>query len=321
MRAFLLAAGFGTRLRPLTLCRPKPLVPVCGLPMLDYAAALCRKHGLESAVVNAHWLPEQVVAWAQAHAMDLHVSVEAPDILGTGGGLKRALPQLGEGFVVVNGDILCDVDLSALLEGLERRDAMFALRRPDPGQHYGVVAADATGTLVDLVGLGTAEAEGAVDRSTHFTGVHALRRGVVEGLPDGESCIVRQGYAHHVATRRIGTLVHEGTWFDVGTPQAYLQANLLAVQRQLSLPLDPFAWATEPPADRTQGAVWIGEGAVLQPGCTVGPRAVIGAGAIVESGATVEDSVVWDGCTVPAGTHLKGAIVYDRGILHPGTGS
>ena len=78
MRAFLLAAGFGTRLRPLTLCRPKPLVPVCGLPMLDYAAALCRKHGLQSAVVNAHWLPEQVVTWAR-HGISLAESVLISD--------------------------------------------------------------------------------------------------------------------------------------------------------------------------------------------------------------------------------------------------
>jgi mannose-1-phosphate guanylyltransferase len=292
--------------------------------MLDYAAALCQKHGIDAAVVNAHWLPEQVEAWAEAHAMDLKVSRELPDILGTGGGLKRAAPWLDEGFVVVNGDILCDVDLAALLDALAKHDALaaMALRVPDAGQSYGVVAADQDAIVVDLVGLGTAEPHGEVDRSTHFTGVHALRRSLLESLPQGESCIVRQGYAPRIADRVVASIRHSGTWFDVGTPQAYLQANLLAVSRELSLPLDPFAHAsTEDYSAHTRGDVWIGPGAVLEPGCTVGPRAIIGAGAIVERGATVVDSVVWDGCRVPAEASLKGAIVYDQGTLLPGMDS
>lgn len=292
--------------------------------MLDYAAALLQRHGIHAAVVNAHWLPEQVEAWAEGHAMDLRVSRELPDILGTGGGLKRAAPWLDEGFVVVNGDILCDVDLSALLDALGKHGARaaLALRVPDDGQNYGVVAADEDAVVVDLVGLGTAEPHGRVDRGTHFTGVHALQRSLLDDLPQGESCIVRQGYAPRIADRVVHSIRHTGTWFDVGTPKAYLQANLLAVSKELSLPLDPFAHAsTEDHSAHTRGDVWIGPGAVLEPGCTVGPRAVIGAGAIVERGATVVDSVVWDRCRVPANASLQGAIVYDHGTLLPGMDS
>lgn len=322
MRAFLLAAGFGTRLRPLTLNRPKPLVPVCGVPMLDYAAALLQRHGIHSAVVNAHWLPEQVQAWADSHPMDLKVLVEAPDILGTGGGLRAARPDLAERFVVVNGDILCDVDLSALLAGLADHDAMMALRAPGPGQDYGVVATDQEDIVVDLVGLAHAQPRGAVDRGTHFTGVHALRASMLDGLPAGQSCIVRQGYVPQLPSRRVGSVRHGGTWFDVGTPAAYLQANLLAVEGKLPLPLDPFSRASRRDyGEALQGAVWIGEGAVLEPGCKVGPRAIIGAGATIERGATVRDSVVWDGCRVAAGATLSGAIVYDLGTHMPGTDS
>ncbi len=322
MRAFLLAAGFGTRLRPLTLCRPKPLVPVCGVPMLDYAVALLEQHGIHGAVVNAHWLPEQIQAWAERHPMELRVSVETPDILGTGGGLRAARKWLAEGFVVVNGDILCDVDLGALLVELEGSEAVMALRTLDADQGYSVVAADSEGVVVDLAGLATATPHGAIRRGTHFTGIHALRRTMLDVLPPGESCIVRQGYAPQLARRTVSSIHHSGSWFDVGTPQAYLQANLLAVGGELSLPLDPHSRASkEDFGTQVREPVWIGEGAVLQPGCMVGPRAIIGEGAVVESGAVVEHSVIWSGCTVQADQELRGAIVYDQGTLLPGMDS
>ena len=325
-RGFLLAAGFGTRLRPLTNFRPKPLTPVCGVPMLDHAAALLERHGVRSAVVNAHHLPDQVRTWAQDHPMDLEVSVEVPVILGTGGGLRKALPHLADPFVVVNGDILSDVDLGALLDEVDGDVlACMALREKQPEDRYGEVRADATGTVVDLVGLATAEGE-PVD-GTHFTGVHALSHALVERLPpEGESCIVRQAYVSAVPERRIHATRHAGTWFDVGTPEAYLRANLLACEGTLRLPLDPAdrGWIVRRP-DREIGAapagvelrgpVWIGHGARLEPGCVLGPRAIVGPGARVGSGAVLQDAVVWDGCSVPAGARLERAIVYDGGTL------
>ncbi|MCP4805879.1 MAG: NDP-sugar synthase [Proteobacteria bacterium] len=327
-RGFLLAAGFGTRLRPLTNHRPKPLTPVCGIPMLDHAAALLQRAGIESAVVNAHWLPEQIEAWADAHPMDLFVSVEQPDILGTGGGLRKALAELADPFVVVNGDILSDVDVLGLLEaaGGEALAAM-ALRRLDPDQTYGQVKADSTGTVCDLVRLAYTGPVGELVPGTHFTGVHALRHELVRRLPaEGESCIVRQAYVSAVPERRVRALTHDGTWFDVGTPQAYLEANMQAVRGDLVLPIDPHERAAfaqrpgarrgDPPADVTiEGSVWIGEGAEIAAGAHLGPDVVIGAGARIGSGARLQRTVVWDGCEVPQDAELEAAIVHDGGVL------
>ena len=100
--AFLLAAGFGTRLRPLTLVRPKPLLPVCGIPMLDYALAHVRKHGHEHVIVNAHYLWQQVAAWADLN--DVTLQVELPIVLGTGGGnpsFVRSFNYLHTTYVVL----------------------------------------------------------------------------------------------------------------------------------------------------------------------------------------------------------------------------
>jgi len=304
--------------------------------MLDQAAALLVAHGHRRAVVNAHWLPAQIRAWAAAQAdLELHVSVEDPDILGTGGGLRAALPWLDETFTIVNGDILCDVDLTALRAAVPPGGAAMALRALAPRDPYGIVAADAAGCVVDLVGLARAAPEGPVDRGTHFTGVHAMHRDAIEAHvpPEGQACVVRTAYTALVPHRRVRALRHGGAWFDVGTPTAYLRANLEAVRGALALPLDPRARAALAIDDRgavgdrsradihptaaLAGPVWIGPGAAIAAGAVVGPGAVIGAGARVGAGAQVVESVVWSGRAVPAGVALEGAIVHDGGTLIP----
>ena len=110
---FLLGAGFGTRLRPLTLHRPKPLLPLLGFPMLDYALFWLKSLGHEHIMVNAHHLWEQVAQWSEEHGVGLQV--ELPEILGTGGGLRAARERLAEKFIIWNGDIVGDIDPKQLL--------------------------------------------------------------------------------------------------------------------------------------------------------------------------------------------------------------
>ncbi|MFT5584540.1 MAG: mannose-1-phosphate guanylyltransferase [Cognaticolwellia sp.] len=326
-QAFLLAAGFGTRLRPLTLHRPKPLVPVCGVPMLDYALALARLHGAEEVVVNAHYLPDQIQTWAAQQHQPVHVNVETPEILGTGGGLKAVQDLLEERFVVVNGDILCDVDLAALMEDLDQADASMALRTLALDESYGNVSTDQDSTVVDLVGLATAEPTGEVDSSRHFTGVHALRRAALDRVPEGTACIIRTAYCEMVPEKRVRGIPHDGTWFDVGTPQAYLQANLMAVRGELPLPLDPhtraYLWlgagtTLERDGAKLIGPLWLGQDVTLGAGSVIGPDVVLGDGAVIGEGATLVRSVVWDGAELAAGASLQDAIVYDGGTLEIG---
>ncbi len=328
--AFLLAAGFGTRLRPLTLDRPKPLVPLCGLPLLDQAVARLQDQGFERAVVNAHHLPEAIEAWAERQDFDLVVSLESPRILGTGGGLRHAREHLADRFVVVNGDVLSDVDLRALIEAVPGGPgaAAMALRRGGP--QYGIVAADATDTVVDLVGLAVAEPVGAVDRTTHFTGIHALDQGALERVPEGEACVVRTAYGDLVPRRRVRALRHAGTWVDLGNPQLYLAANRAALAGELPLVLDPMpraafarrgdrTWGSRDAVEastsaRIEGPCWIGPSVVLEADVVVGPGAILGAGAVVRRGARVRDSVVWDSAVVTAEARLEHTVVHDSGV-------
>lgn len=300
--AFILAAGFGTRLRPLTDLRPKPLVPVCGVPMLAYSLALCRRHGLRDVVVNAHHLADQLAPWAGLReGVHVTLSVETPDILGTGGGLKKVAAGLAERVVVLNGDTLCDVDLTALRSAVPEGGGAMALRvHPDDArERYGVVAYDDAHRITDLKSMATSTPEGAEHHDAHFTGIHALDRSMLDLVPDGFACIVRTAYIQRVPQRRIAAVPHHGVWLDVGDARAYLEANLAVLDGTVTLALDP--WSRAATADGTghlDGRVWLGEG------CRVDGRvrrSVIGERAVVPADAELEDCVVWEDAVVPPG--------------------
>lgn len=209
--AFVLAAGLGTRLRPYTLATPKPLLPVDGRPMLDHVVGWLRAAGHTRIVVNAHWLSEQVVAWAEAQP-GVEVVVEQPRILGTGGGLRNARDLLAERFVVANGDILSDVDLSALWA--VEAPAVMALRPQERPVHTPVM-------LRDGVVTGIGQVVGEPDGRHHFTGIHVLHRSLLDLIPPGEQCVVRTVYRSLVARGVVRGVVHPGQWTDIGTVAEY----------------------------------------------------------------------------------------------------
>ena len=296
--AFLLAAGFGTRLRPLTEHRPKPLMPMCGSPMLDYTLALLRTHGHDNILVNAHHLWEQVAAWCEKNSLGLQV--ELPDILGTGGGLKAAQARLAEQFVVVNADILCDVNLTALTRDIPVDGAAMALRKSPDWEAVGPVLADESGRVVKITSLvGQGGRPG-----THFTGVHALSSASLGRVPEGFQCIVRTAYIELIEAGLVGGHLHTGTWVDVGTPEAYLEANLALLDNRIAVPFDP--WSR---GNRDADGNFMGSEVQLD---GESHHSVLGARAVVSSGAVLRDCVVWDGAVVPAGEYHR-CIFYDEG--------
>jgi len=319
-------------MRPLTDRRPKPLVPLCGVPLLDQSVALLKAHGHHSAVVNAHYLSDAIVEWAGSQDMDLHVSIEEPAILGTGGGLVAARDYLDDQFVVVNGDVACDVDLGALSGALSGDvAACMALRPQRAGERYGIVAFDGAGFVVDLVGLANNPAQGEVERGCHFSGIHALTQEALDRVPpDTEACIVRTAYTELVSARRVASSVHHGLWLDLGNPARYFAANMAALSGAISLPLDPFtqaAWAIR--ADGTvveggwapgagvnvKGPVWVGEDVEIGAGSQIGPEVVLGRGARIGAQARLERCVVFDGADIEDGAVLQDVIVHDEGVL------
>lgn len=334
-----LAAGLGTRLRPLTDHLPKPLVPVCGVPMLAYALAALARAGHRRVAVNAWHLGDALRAWdgpqPTVHpGLDVVVVVEPGDApLGTGGGLRHlarhAPGGLASRITVVNADVLCDADLAALGRAVPDGGAALLLRRhaADAGR-YGLVSITPDGQIARLRDR-VLPGAGATSGDTHFTGLHALDRAVIDRLPDhGPACIVGDAYADLLGDGLLRGVVTSRPWLDVGDPAAYLTANLAVLSTDVPVPLDPFAraaWARGPrgamgdlpPGVHLNGPAWAGHRAQVGRG-TVLAHTVLGAGARVPPDTRLSRCVVWDGVQVPPGDH-RDAVFHAGGWLpvHP----
>src|SRR5437868_484243 len=242
MRAMVLCAGFGTRLRPLTDKIPKPLVPLCGLPLLRYNFALLKNAGVEEIVVNTHHLGRVMEQGARELARELgialHVSHEEKQILGTGGGVRRAEKLLGSGtFYLLNGDMIFDVDLEAALAAHRKAGAIATMvLAPYPrGATYAAVEVDGADNIRRIAGRGA-----AVDptlRKMHFTGVHVLEPEVISRLPaEGESDINRTAYVRliHEGAKVYG-FAQNGYWGDLGAARSLLRAHLDMLEARVPL--------------------------------------------------------------------------------------
>lgn len=297
--AMVLAAGFGERMRPLSLLRAKPALPVLNRPLIVWTLERLQRAGVRDVVINLHHLPrsvEAVVGHGGAFGLRVRYSRERT-ILGTGGGLRQARRLLGEAPVlVVNGDVLFDFDLRALRRrhSAARALATLALKpNPDP-RRYSPVVADRDGRLRSLPPLPRATGPASL-----FTGVHVVEPGFLERLPRGASDSVRDLYAPALRDGvRLAGIRVRGAWHDLGSPRLYLDAQLRLLRR--------------PPA----GARPVSREARID-GRVV--RCVVGPDARVYSGARLRECVVWEGAEVGADARLRRCIVATGARVAPGT--
>jgi NDP-sugar pyrophosphorylase family protein len=298
----LLAAGLGTRMRPLSLLRAKPALPVLNRPLLHWTLELLARHGFREVVINLHHRPESVVrAAGDGRRFGLRVRYSRErTILGTAGGPRRARRLLGdEPVLIVNGDVRFDFDLARLMARHRASGARATLAlkpNPDP-RRYGPVVTGPDGRIRSLAGL-PRKARGRVSL---FTGVQVLDPALLDRLPDGPSSSVPDLYAPLLAAGEplLGVRVR-GRWQDLGTPALYLASQLALLPRR---------------GGRSRSLV--GSGARLGRGARV-ERAVIGPGAVIEAGASVSRSVLWEGVRVGAAARVRGCVVTDGVVIPPG---
>lgn len=331
-----MAAGFGQRLAPLTDTVPKPLLPIGNLPLIGYAIALLKKHGITQITVNTHHLAEvleRTLGDGSKFGVQLQYSREE-EILGTGGGLKRMHQWLDETFVVVNSDVLVEHDLTqAIAEHTQRHaTATMVLRKTDAAQSgLAHIEMDAQRRIVRLFAQGNLSPEAQLPvQALMFTGVHILEPKFLEYIPSNvHTCVVRYGYAKALANQEpLYASVCDGFWRDAGTPQDFLRSNHEALAQALPLSyVDPLAgYALAPKKDlgeavRMGNDVHLGTGVqinrpvALGDGCSfadrsvVGPWLVAGKGCTVGKEAQIRNSVLLAGASLPAGSVTQNAIV------------
>jgi NDP-sugar pyrophosphorylase family protein len=229
MKAMILAAGLGTRLRPLTNTIPKPLLPIAGTALIVWNLLLLKRHGFHDVIINLHHLGpmiEQALGNGSKYGLRIYYSHE-PVILGTGGGIKQAEPNFsGEPVLVVNGDTLFELDLEALAAFHQRhRAAATLVLRTDPdAARWGVIEIDSDDRIVRILGRGKGDTRSTKPRM--FAGIHILTPRLLRDVPKGKASSIIDAYV--AAIQRDEAVVGyelTGYWSDVGTPERYAQAE------------------------------------------------------------------------------------------------
>jgi mannose-1-phosphate guanylyltransferase len=321
-RAFVLAAGFGTRLRPLTGELPKPVWPFFEAPLASYLLGALRRAGVEEVIVNQHHLPEALkealTPWVPAEVR-LRWSPEA-QILGTGGALRLWREFLGAGpFFLCNADTYQEIDLGELSAFHRAKGgiATLALHRLPPGVP-GPIERGPDGRLVRFLEHRLSGA--APGEHCDFTGIHLLEPAVLAELPEGASCINADVHAHLVArgVPIYGYVPAAGSfWSDLGTPERYLEAHFRFLREGRLPRLAPGLRVSGTQHVEGGGAVigpsYLGCGVRVEEGATAGPLAVLGAHSHVTAGSTVTEAVLWAGARVDPGQALRGAILSNSG--------
>jgi mannose-1-phosphate guanylyltransferase len=298
MKAMILAAGYGTRLRPVTYTLPKPIVPLAGRPLIGWAVESLLAAGIRDFIVNLHHLPEPIERYLRERYQGIahfEFSYE-PEILGTGGGVRkvRALLESNPEFFLVNGDTIQFPPYDALRAARNERDALAALtlRHPPQGDRFTPVYFD--DDRITGFGSGTGHA-------LMFSGTHLISRRIFDYLPNKDfSGIVDEVYQPLIDSGReaIAGVVDDSLWFDIGTPQRYMSASRtlldLMVRGQLAAP---------------RGTHIAGDSLVHETATVTGTmsRSIAGERSVIEG--TLTDTVVWDDCRIARGVSLDNCIV------------
>ncbi len=317
MQALILAGGEGTRLRPLTSTVPKPVVPLVDRPFIRFMLDWLRSHGVDDVVMSCGHLASgvrNVLGDGSAFGIQLRY-VEEPRPMGTGGALKFAEPLLEGRFLMLNGDVLTDLDLTAQIAQHERTGATatLALTPVEDPSAYGLVRTRAGGEVTEFV---EKPAPDQIDTRNISAGAYVLERSVLDLLePEQPASIERDVFPRLVGNGLYG-YVSDGYWLDIGTPERYLEGTFDILEGTVSSGVqarmgDGFLCIE----DGVESAGRIIPSALVESGCRIAENARIGGRVVLEGGVTigadtvVEHAVVMQGAEIGSGCTLAGCIV------------
>ncbi|HET9312333.1 MAG TPA: NDP-sugar synthase [Actinomycetota bacterium] len=296
MRAVVLVGGEGTRMRPLTQTVPKPLLPLMDRHVLDHVLDHLARHGVHEVVLSSPYLEHVFHPFIEARHGDPAITwITETHALGTGGAIVNALASAGdEPFFALNGDILTDLDLTAMRSAHEERGAAvtIALHHVEDARAFGLVASDAEGRIVEFREKPEDPIPGDIN-----AGTYVLDPGVLRGWTAGDTISIERDIFPAV----IGTgdpvhgFVADAYWLDLGTPEKYLQAHFDMFEGKVHGVSYP--------------APWVADGAAVDLRAHVGRWVALGAGAAVGPDVRIDDSVLHEGVRVGAGAVITGSVL------------
>ncbi|MFE7579340.1 MULTISPECIES: nucleotidyltransferase family protein [unclassified Streptomyces] len=324
--AILLVGGKGTRLRPLTVHTPKPMVPAAGVPFLTHQLARARAAGVEHIVLATSYLAEVFEPYfGDGSSLGLHIEyVTEREPLGTGGAIRNVAHRLASGpdepVLIFNGDILTGLDIRALVTSHadSGADVSLHLTRVEDPRAFGLVPTDDTGRVTAFLEKPQTPEEIVTDQIN--AGAYIFRRSVIDTIPAGRPVSVeRETFPGLLADgAHLQGMVDSTYWLDLGTPQAFIRGSADLVLGRAPSPAVPgrcgdrlvLPTASVASDAKLSGGTVIGDGAVIGAGARIDGSTVL-AGAVVEPGAVITDSLVGEGARIGSRTVLAGAVVGD----------
>ena len=325
MQALILAGGEGTRLRPLTYTVAKPVLPLVGRPHIAYVIDWLARHGVDDVIVSCGHLAEGMRSVLAELEPGVQIRfAEEPDARGTAGAIRFADEMLGERFFVLNGDVLCDLDLTAQVEQHERTGARatIALYPVEDPTGYGLVHRHDDGEITEF--LEKPEPD-QVDTDEINAGAYLLERSVLGEIPPDQNVSIEREVFPKLIGNGLYGIRQEGYWIDIGTPDRFLEANWDILEGRVKTTHGRF----DEPMMVVEGCQ-ISDGADLRAPCVIGRDSRIGDGAViersvlldgcaVEAGATVRGSILSAGVTVASGTEVDGEVIGEGDVVERAT--
>ncbi|MBI4477006.1 MAG: NDP-sugar synthase [Acidobacteria bacterium] len=320
MKAILLAGGKGTRLRPLTIHTPKPIVPIFGRPFLDYQIDLLKQvPEIDEVILSLNYQPrriEELYGDGSEHGLKIRYVVE-PSPLGTAGAVRYAGESLHESVVVFNGDVLTQVDLAAVIRLHRERRALatIILTPVENPTAYGLVETEPDGRVRRFLEKPSPD---EITCDTINAGIYVLEPHTFDRIPKDTAWSIERSFFPSLIERGEPFVAHvyRGYWIDIGTPDKYLQVHRDVLDGRFLAPNTPAAgrgWispdARLDPDARIDSPSFIDDGAVIKSGTHIAPYSVIGRHCHIEERAVVDGAILWPNCRIGPEASVTRAIL------------
>jgi len=309
MKAVLLAGGYATRLRPLTLTRPKPLLPILGRPLILWLIDNLKRAGVRELVISVKYMSNQIVdLLGDGSELDMSIEyVEENHPLGDAGPLRLIDKKVGlsETFLVLYGDVFSDVDVRAVIDFHKSKNALMTLTavRVDSPERYGILSINEEGAVINFVEKPTYRPQSNLANA----GVYVFEPEVLTYVYEDKKQKISVDLMPKVLrTGRVYAYVHDGIWFDIGIPEDYLKANIVALN---ALYPSGFVANNSEVRGEVVGPVYIGSEVVVGKGSIVGPNSVLLDQVSVGDFSMVKGSVVMKGSRIGSSTYIKNSVV------------
>ena len=317
MKALILAGGKGTRLRPLTVYTPKPIVPFLNKPFLLFQIEILRRAGIEEITLSLNYPPnkiEEVLGDGSDFGVNLSFVTESAP-MGTGGAYKHACNSLRETTIVLNGDILTDVRLNEIIEfhREKKAEATIALTEVENPTGYGLVETDESGRVLRFREKPKPEEFADLTNKNINTGIYILEPSVLDIIPKGENASFEYNVFPDLLNHQkpfYGFVLSGSYWRDIGTPKSYLEAHHDFFNGKIK------NFKVENKSDQSEisHTAAVDKNSIIAEDCIIKPNAritnsVIGAGVHIEEKSVIENSVIWAHARISSAAHIENAVI------------